>query len=250
MPSLVTRYRCAPISAAITPGDQQHVDRVEARERRGAEVRAAEQEVRQERSDERAAGVDVDTDDRGPVRALVERQQVAGEAHRQRQDQQHDADHPRQLARVLVGAVEEHPPHVQEDQDDHHRRAPLVHGVHELAEEHVVVDVADRLVGAAGRVGAVVHRQEHPGDRLVEEREQRRRAERVGPVDPARNLAEQQPAKATRHRGALVEPVDDGDPGLDRRGVGCYLAVRFARLLRPGLEGLRERRCGDTRHLD
>ncbi len=55
---------------------------------------------------------------------------------------------------------------------------------HELPEERVVGDVAHRLVGAAGGVGPVEHRQKDAGHRLVEEREHRRRAERVEPVDP------------------------------------------------------------------
>ena len=109
VPSFATRYRCAPISAAIAPGHEQHVDRVEARQRRRAELGAAAQEVRQVRADERAGAVDVHAHDRRPVGALVERQQVAGERHRHRQDQQHDADHPVELARVLVGAEEERP---------------------------------------------------------------------------------------------------------------------------------------------
>ena len=93
---------------------------------------------------------------------------------------------------------------------------------------------------------AVVHREEDARDGLVQEREQRRRPERVGPVDPARNLAPQQPAEPPRHRGPLVQPVDDRDPGIDRRRVGVDLAVGFGRLLRFGLERLRERRRGDA----
>ena len=40
------------------------------------------------------------------------------------QDQQHDTDHPVEFPRVLVGAEEEGPRHVQENQDDHQRGAP------------------------------------------------------------------------------------------------------------------------------
>ena len=55
----------------------------------------------------------------------------------------------------------------------------------------VVRDVLDRLVRAV-RVRLVVHRQDHAGDRLDEERGQRRRAERLEPVDVAGNLAEEE----------------------------------------------------------
>ena len=123
------------------------------------------------------------------------------------------------------------------------RRAPLVHAAHELAEEHVVGDVADRLVGAAGRVGAVVHRQEHAGHGLREEREHRRRAERVEPVGALRDLAEHQPARAARQRRALVDPVDDGLAGLGA------LLERRARpaVLRAGRAAAAAGRRGDRR---
>ena len=177
------------------PGHEHHVDRVEPRQGRRAEVGTSSQEVRQERADQRAGAVDVRGHDRRPVGALVERQQVARQRHHEREDHEHHADDPVQLARVLVRAEEERPRHVQEDQDHHHRRAPLVHAAHELAEEDVVGDVARRLVGL-GRRRRVVHRQEHAGDRLRDEREHRRRAERVEPVGPLRDLAEEHPADA------------------------------------------------------
>src|SRR3954454_23839491 len=53
------------------PRHEQHVDRVEARQRRPAELRAAAQEVAEVRADDRTGGRDVGGDDRGPVGALV-----------------------------------------------------------------------------------------------------------------------------------------------------------------------------------
>ena len=195
------------------PGHQQHVDRVEARDRGGPDLRAGRGGSRRGRGRRRAGGGDVVGDDRGPVGALVEGQQVAGQAHHQGEDQQHHADHPVELARVLVGAEEEGPPHVEEDQDDHHRGAPLVHPADELAEEDVVGQVGDRPVGL-GRRGRVVHRQEDAGDRLDDEGEQGRRAERVEPVGPLRHLAEEHPGEEAAAAGALVDPADDVGAGL------------------------------------
>ena len=98
------------------PRDDEHVDRIEACERFSAEFGARAKEVRQIGPDDRSRAGDVHRYDRRPERAVVERKQIAGERHRHRQDQQNDADHPVQLARVLVGAEEERAPHVQEDQ--------------------------------------------------------------------------------------------------------------------------------------
>jgi len=202
---------------------QQHVNRVEARESGRAELRAGPQEIAQVGTEHRAGAVDVDADDRGPEGALIEGQQVAGEGHRHRQDQQHDADHPVELARILVGTEEEGAAHVQEDQNHHQARAPLVHAVHELAEEDVVVDVGDRGVGLRGR-GRVVHRQEDPGDSLGDEGEERGRAERVEPVGPLRHLAVEQAGEEAGGGGALVDPGEDVNRGL-HRALGDPLGV-------------------------
>src|SRR5207248_11411392 len=59
-------------------------------------------------------------DDRRPKGALVEREQVAREAHRERQDEQHDAHDPVQLARILICAEEERAAHVEEDRSEEH----------------------------------------------------------------------------------------------------------------------------------
>ncbi len=221
----------------ISPGHEQHVDRVEAGDRGRAELGTGAQEVSQVGAENGRGAVEVDGDDRRPVGALVERQQVAGQPHHQRQHEQDHPDHPVQLARVLVGTEEEGPAHVEEDQDHHHRRAPLVHAAHEFAEEDVVGEVAHRLVGL-DRGGRVVHRQEDPGYRLGDEGEQGRRAERVEPVRALRDLAEEHPGEQPRRPGALVDPADEVDPGV--LGLRCdtvsaaVAAVGFglARLLR------------------
>ena len=187
---------------------QQHVDRVEARERGRAKLGPGPQEVAQIGPDHGSGAVDVDPDHRGPEGALVEGQQVAGEGHRHRQDQQHDADHPVELARVLVGAEEEGAAHVQEDQDHHQARAPLVHAVDEGAERDLVVDVGDRGVGLGGR-RRVEHRQEDAGDRLDDEGEEGGGAERVEPVGPFRHLAVEHPGEEAAGAGALVDPGED-----------------------------------------
>jgi len=84
------------------PRNDQHVNRVEAGEGGRAEFRSRSEEVAQVRADQRTGCGDVVCDDGRPVRALVERQQVARERHHHGEDQQHHTDHPIELARVLV----------------------------------------------------------------------------------------------------------------------------------------------------
>ena len=74
----------------------------------------------------------------------------------------------------------------------------------------------DRLVGAV-RIRLVVHRQDHAGRRLHEERGQRRRAERVVPPDVRRDLAEEEVLDAADEAGALLQPVDRVRRDLNQR---------------------------------
>jgi hypothetical protein len=188
-------------------GEQQHVDRVEARERLGPDLRAAAQDRGEERAEERGGAVDVDPDDRRPVRGVVPREQVAREALEHAGREQEHADDPVQLARILVGAEQEDARHVEEHQDDEDAGAPAVHAADEPAEGHVVRDVLDRLVGRV-RVGLVEHREDHPRDGLDEERRERRRPERLHPVDVAGDVAEEEVPDAADEPGAFLEPVE------------------------------------------
>ena len=69
------------------------------------------------------------------------------------------------------------------------------------------VMLLDRRVGGR-RAGLVVHREDHAGDRLHEERGQRRRAERLEPVDVARDLAEEEVLDAADEPRPLLDPVE------------------------------------------
>ena len=107
------------------------------------------------------------------------------------------------------------------------------------------------------RVRLVVHREDHAGQRLDDERGQRRRAERLEPVDVARDLAEEEVLDAADEARALLEPVERvQDRLLDVRLWSRRASPSVGRLDRvePGLEavdvlaGERERRaCGSSR---
>ena len=144
------------------------------------------------------------------------------------------ARHPGQLARVLVGAEHVDARHVQEEQDHHHRRAPLVHAAHEPAERLLIRDVADRLVGR-GRVGVVAHREDHARRRLQQEDRQQRRAERLQPGRVAGHLAEQERLDQADETGALLDPLERR---IDDQFLGGRACARH-RLLLLALRGRR-----------
>ena len=94
----------------------------------------------------------------GPETELIVRQQVAGEAEQQGQDQQKHSYHPVELPRRLVGSREKDAEHVQLDHDHHEVRAPAVHVAQQLAEGHVVLEVED--VAEGHNLGGVVVKHE------------------------------------------------------------------------------------------
>ncbi len=104
----------------------------------------------------------------------------------------------------------------------------------------------DRVVGLV-RVGLVVHREDNAGDRLHEERGQRRRAERLHPVDVVRHLAEEEPLDVSDEPGALLDPVDgDERDGLDLLaacGLGHGSGPRGRDRVQPRLPAV-DRRAG------
>ena len=135
------RYRCTPISANEQRGQHPDVGGEEALQGERAQVRAAAQGFQDEVADEGHAAGDLRADRGRPVGLLVPGQQVAGEAHAQREQQQADADQPGQLAGIFVGGGHEHPQHVDEDHDHHQRRAPVMDAADQPAEGDTVHNV-------------------------------------------------------------------------------------------------------------
>ena len=66
-------------------------------------------------------------DAQAPVGVLIEAQNLAGEGHAQRHQQQKNADDPGELAGKFVGAEEKYLRHVDEHDGDHEVRSPAVH---------------------------------------------------------------------------------------------------------------------------
>ena len=70
-------------------------------------------------------------DPQSPVGILIEAQDLSGERHAQRHQQQEDAKNPGQLAGKFVGAEQKHLAHVDEHHRDHEVGAPTVDGAQE-----------------------------------------------------------------------------------------------------------------------
>src|ERR1700750_3068002 len=95
---------------------------------------------------------------------------------------------------------------------------------------------------AVGRGRGVEHREEAPGNRLHDEGEERRRAERVEPVGPFRHLAPENRGEEARGGAPLVGPADRVHGRFQRFFAQPLVVVRPLRrvrlqILRGGLIG-------------
>ena len=160
---------------------------VKSRERHHADRALAAQQAREVRPEHGRLRGDLRGHHRAPVGAVVPGQQVAGEPVRQRQQQQHHADHPGGLARLLVRAVQEDLHHVQHHHHDHHAGAPVVQAAHQAPAGEFGQDVAQAVVGVAGS-GRVIEGQQRAGEGLHQEQEHRDAAEHLVPAARRRNL--------------------------------------------------------------
>ena len=166
------------------------------------------------KSEEGRGAGHVRTDRDRPDRQLIPRQQVAGEREQQRQHQQDHADDPVEFARRLVAAGEEHAVHVQ-PRGDHHRMGPPAMQFAQNAQRRHVAQRGHVVVRPLQRRPVIEH-QQHAGDRLDQEQEER---------DPAHapGVAQRDPLLLDRHRVQVQEEVrqhhHDAIAAIDRRGM-------------------------------
>ena len=117
-----------------------------------------------------------------PESQLVPGQQVTGEGEQQGQGQQDHADHPVELSGRLVGAVVEHPGHVEEHGDHHEVCTPPVHVAHEQTEPDRRLEGLDVGPGLRGSRTVEEH-QEDAGHGEEDEQEEAQPAEAEGVTD-------------------------------------------------------------------
>src|SRR3990172_8533140 len=85
----------------------------------------------------------------------------------------------------------------------------MMDAAHQPTARHLLVDVANTVVGVVGR-GRVVGREHHAGDDLDEEHRQGGTAERVPPGQPVGHFAVQQGALGTAQVDTLIDPTEEG----------------------------------------
>ena len=172
--------------------------------------RAAQHHLHDLRPDDGSAAGDGRADAEAPVGVLVEAQDLAGEGHAQRAEEQEDADDPGQLARELVGAEQHDLDHVEEDDRHHEVGAPAVHRAQEPAEGLLVVEDLQALEGLVRR-RHVDEGEADAGDDLQHEEDHARAAEDVPPARGAAGHGVRRGfVDGGAHLEALVQPRPHG----------------------------------------
>jgi len=142
--------------------DQEHVGRVEPRERGASHVVARDDEAREPISDDRRPRRLFCRDHDRPERVLVPPQELPGEGHRERCEEEERPGEPVRFAGELEGSEQIHLRHVDKDEDHHRARPEIVHSAHDRAEGRIVTNELQRVVRAV-RCGDIRHRQTDPG---------------------------------------------------------------------------------------
>ena len=196
---------------------QQHrMHGIETRQRRTRNAIAAKHQMAQRMPDERDVFRNVRADDRRPVRLQIPRQQIAGEAEAERDEEEHDAGDPGAFARLTIGAGEEARQHVQEHDDHHGGSAPVMNAAQQPAGRHLGHDVIDRLISLVRR-RVVIHRQEHAGNEHRAEEHDEQAAEGCVPTGAGGELFEEERADAGFPADALARRVIEAVEGFHAR---------------------------------
>ncbi len=195
-------------------GNHEDVKREEARKRGAGDDGTAEKQMHQAAADEGHAAGDGCADAEAPVGVLIEAQNLAGEGHAERHQQQKNADDPGELAGKFVGAEEKHLRHVDEDDGDHEVRSPAVQRAQKPAERNLVIQNVEAVPRFARRRN-VNQRQQNAGKDLQKEQREGGAAE---DIPPACRVARHRVQSRFLHRPfklqAQLEPVVDAACGL------------------------------------
>ncbi len=142
-------------------------------------------------------------------RALIPREQIAGQAECEHEQQQHDAGRPRDFPRTFVRAEKQHAQQMQHREDHDETGAEKMQPPQHAAELELRHDETQALVRVR-RHRHVVHRQRDAGDELQRQQKQQHAAEREEPVHVTRNGFVENAPQARAISGAIVEPVAEG----------------------------------------
>ena len=182
----------------------------ETGERFAGDDRTPQQQVDEPAADERHAAHDRGADSQTPVSVLVETQDLTGESHAKRHQQQENSHDPGEFPRILVGSKQEHLNHMDEHQRHHEVGAPTVHGTQEPSECEIVVKRLKAVPGLGGR-GHINDSQQNAGDDLQDEYRQGRAAENVPPAGARpRHAMERRLADGATELQASIHPFTEG----------------------------------------
>ena len=162
-------------------GNHEDMHREKARKRCTGNDRAAQHERHQPGPKHGNAAHNRCSDSQSPIGILVEPHHLSRKAHAECHQEKEDAEYPRQLTRIFVGAEEEDLSHVDQDNGDHEIRTPAMQGPNEPSERDAVIESLQAVPGLS-RGRHVNQRKKNSGDDLKKENGERGAAEDVKPT--------------------------------------------------------------------
>src|SRR5882724_1431748 len=120
-------------------------------------------------------------DSEPPISILVEPQDLSGEGHAKRHEQEEHANNPGEFARILEGAEEKDLHHVNDHQSDHEIRAPAMKCADEPSERLLMVEGLEAVPRAIGSRD-IDESEADAGDELQNHHGETGTSEDVGPT--------------------------------------------------------------------
>ena len=147
MPHFNTSSRCSETSAISSPGIRKTWSAKNRESVAPAMIGSTQQHVDHGRTNKGNTAGDGSANPQTPVGILIEAQNLTGEGHAERHQEQENANHPGELAGKLVGAEQEHLAQVDEHHGDHEVGAPAVYGAEEPSQGDTVVEKLQAVPG-------------------------------------------------------------------------------------------------------
>ena len=162
---------------------------------------------------------------RPPVGHLAPGQHIADEGFRHQHHENEHAEDPDQLARLLVGAVDQGAEHVQIHDHKERRGASRVHVAQHPAVIDIAHDVLDRGKGLL-RAGGVVHGQPDAGQQLIDQHQQGQHTEVIPEIEVLGRVVLAHVGIPGAHDWQpLVHPVTQSNKHIDHQAASASMPI-------------------------
>lgn len=176
--------------------------------------------------DNRRIPNDIGSHLRGPISFLVPRQEIAGEPQPHRHRKQGKAEPEIELTGGLVGSIHHHLDEMQDQQDNHELRGPVVDTPQPDATLHMLLEMMNTFPSRI-RARTVEHPEHNPCDELDHDRKGQGASPDIAPPRTSRNILKECLLRKPPDSRSVVDPIQKRLHGLRREGVTPIIRPLF-----------------------